>query len=83
MTCKCRKAVFVTIYADFASEEGRLAQDYLFDKAIAYESVDISTDEQGRQKMRELSGQDARPVIVVNNKVFVGFDAVALEAVLA
>jgi arsenate reductase-like glutaredoxin family protein len=82
MPCKCNKAFYITIYADFNAEEGRLARDFFFDKAIAYDVVDILTNEQGRQEMLRLSGQDTRPVIVVNDKAFVGFDAEALDAVL-
>jgi glutaredoxin len=82
MACKCSKALFVTIYADFSTKEGHLAREFFFDNAIAYDDVDVVTDEKGHQEMLKLSGQDTRPVIVVNDEVFVGFDAAALDAFL-
>lgn len=83
VVCKCTKAVFVTVYADFNTPEGKAARDFFFDRAIAFDEIDVSADENGRREMFRLSGQDTRPVVVVNDEVVVGFDAGALETLLA
>lgn len=82
MPCKCIGSADITLYRMPDSSEGRQAQDFFDDKAVAYKDLDVSTDPQALQKMRTLSGQTDRPVIVVNKRVFVGFDLSKLERVV-
>lgn len=79
MPCKCIVAVDVTIYRSPDSAEGRLAKDFFDSKGVAYEDLDISADAQTLQQMQTLSGQTERPVILVDNRVFTGFDPAELE----
>ena len=79
MTCRCVPSVYVTIYATPISPETRDARSFFDRKGIPFEDLDISTDSQARQKMQELSGQVERPVIIVDDQVFVGFDPSQLE----
>ena len=74
MPCKCVPSVFVTIYSTPTSAEGEEARLFFNRKGVPYEELDVLADPQALQKLRELSGQTDRPVIVVNDRVFVGFD---------
>lgn len=80
MTCRCVPAVYVTIYSSPTSAETRDARSFFNRKGIPFEDFDISTDPQARQKIEELSGQTERPVIVVDEKIFIGFDKSQLES---
>ncbi len=80
MTCRCVPAVYVTIYSSPTSTETRDARSFFNRKGIPFEDLDISTDPQARQKIEELSGQAERPVIVVDEKIFIGFDKSQLES---
>jgi arsenate reductase-like glutaredoxin family protein len=62
------------------SVEGQEVRQFFQSKGVRFEEFDISTDPQSLQRLRELSGQTDRPVIVVNNRVFVGFDLSQLES---
>ena len=39
---------------------------------IAYEAIDISTDEDAKQKMREFAGATSRPPQIVNGDTYCG-----------
>ena len=80
MPCKCVPSVFVTIYSTPASVEGQQARYFFNRKGVPYEELDVSADPQALQRLRELSGQTDRPVIVVNDRVFVGFDHSQMES---
>ena len=80
MTCRCVASVYVTIYSNPTSTETRDARNFFNRKGIPFEDLDISTDLQARQKIHELSGQAERPVIIVDEKIFIGFDPSQLES---
>jgi len=58
------------------------AKEYLKEKSIAFENVDVSKDQTGLKEMMRLTGQMGVPVIVVDNDVIVGFDKERLSAKL-
>lgn len=58
------------------------AKDYLKQKNIAFQNIDVSTDKPGLDQMVEISGQMGVPVIVVDAEVIVGFDRERLEELL-
>jgi glutaredoxin len=82
MPCKCVPSVDITIYRMPDCREGRQAHDYFEDMAIAFKDLDASEDPQALRKMQGLSGQTQRPVIVVRDRVFVGFHRAELELVM-
>ena len=55
------------------------AVDWLDERGIAYQALDVSADASARQEMRELSGQTKAPVIDVDGKVLADFDTGQLE----
>jgi glutaredoxin len=80
MPCKCVPSVDVTIYSIPTSPEGQQARHFFERKGIPFTEFDVSTDSQALQKLQELSGQTNRPAIIVDERVFVGFDLSQLES---
>jgi glutaredoxin 3 len=58
------------------------AKDYLKQKNVVFQNIDVSTDKPGLDQMVEISGQMGVPVIVVDAEVIVGFDRERLEELL-
>ena len=54
-------------------------KEFLDDKGIEYEDVDVSNDEVAAEEMFEKSGQMGVPQIEINGKMIVGFDKEAIE----
>jgi glutaredoxin len=82
MPCRCIPAVDITIYRKTSSVEGIQAQAYFLRKGLAFDDLDISINPQAQTKIEELSGQKDRPVIVVNQKTFIGFNPEELDLVV-
>ncbi|HTD66977.1 MAG TPA: glutaredoxin family protein [Candidatus Limnocylindria bacterium] len=55
------------------------AKDWLDERGIAYEEVDVITDRAAFQEMKELSGQTLAPVIEVDGEILADFDTEQLE----
>mgnify|MGYP002641432717 CR=1 FL=1 len=53
-------------------------KDFLKEKGIEYEDIDVASNEEARKEMIEKSGQMGVPVLDVKGKVIVGFDADAI-----
>jgi len=58
------------------------AKSYLQQKGIPFENYDVSSDQAKLQEMTQVSGQMGVPVIVVDDKVIVGFDQERLDQLL-
>ena len=54
-------------------------KDWLKEKKIKFEEVDISKDQEAAAAIVEKSGQMGVPQTEINGKVIVGFDQAALE----
>lgn len=57
-------------------------KDYLKNKNISFEHIDVSSDEQGLQEMIRVSGQMGVPVVLIDGDVIVGFDKDKIDAKL-
>ncbi len=57
-------------------------KDYLHEKGIQYEEINIYEDEEGRKKMEELSGQQNVPVTIIGEKVINGWNKKLLNEAL-
>jgi glutaredoxin 3 len=55
------------------------AKDWLDERGIAYEEVDVIANRRGFQEMIDLSGQTLAPVIEVDGEVLADFDTGQLE----
>lgn len=56
-----------------------MAKNFLSEKGLPYEEVDVRSDLETRDEMIKISGQMGVPVIIVGKKVVVGFDRLRLE----
>ncbi len=82
MGCKCVARMDIAIYGDPDSTEMREAQAFFERKGVAYELY-LTSQAGVVEKMADLSGQTDRPVIVVNDRVFVGFDRAELDSAVS
>ncbi len=82
--CICRSFLIddVKLYAVPGSTETGQAERYLEGRGIRHEKVDVSTNAGALADMARLSAQTSRPVIVIGDRVFVGFSEEALEEVM-
>jgi glutaredoxin-like YruB-family protein len=58
------------------------AKDYLKQKNVTFQNIDVSTDKAGLDEMVKVSGQMGVPVIIVDGQIVVGFDRERLEELL-
>ena len=50
------------------------AKEFLKEKGIAFEDIDVSADREKAKEMIEKSGQMGVPVVDIDGKIIVGFD---------
>ncbi|MCC7522795.1 glutathione S-transferase N-terminal domain-containing protein [Candidatus Uhrbacteria bacterium] len=73
----------VKVYSTPTCPYCKLAKDYLREKQIAFEDIDVSADSAAAQTMVKLSGQMGVPVLDINGSVIVGWNKTAIEEALA
>lgn len=54
-------------------------KNYLSEKGLEYQEIDVGKDSESAREMVALTGQRNVPVTVINGEVIVGFDREALE----
>lgn len=59
-----------------------MAKDYLTEKNIPFENVDVSADPARAREMIQKSGQRGVPVIDIDGTIIVGFDRNRLDEIL-
>jgi glutaredoxin len=65
-----RVRLFVKSYCGWCHE----AQDWLDERGIPYELLDVTSDSRAWQEMQRISGQTLAPVIEVEGEVLADFD---------
>lgn len=55
------------------------AKKYFSLNNFEYTDINIQEDEAAGDEMERISGQDSVPVIVINDKVIIGFDKAAID----
>ncbi|MBL9170119.1 MAG: glutaredoxin family protein [Verrucomicrobiales bacterium] len=68
--------LFVKPYCDWCQE----ARDWLDERGIPHEVIDVISDASARSEMQELSGQTLAPVLDVDGTILSDFDTDQLEA---
>jgi len=58
-------------------------KEYLSQKGIEYQEIDVGKDKEAAKEMVRISGARSVPVITVGEEVFIGFDPSRLDAVLS
>lgn len=64
----------VTVYSTPTCPYCKLAKKFLDDHKIAYEDVDVSSDQARAKEMIDKTGQMGVPVIEIGGDLIVGFD---------
>jgi glutaredoxin len=59
-----------------------MAKDFLRERRIKFEEIDIERDPAAAREMIRKSGQMGVPVLIIDRKVIVGFDEVAIKRAL-
>jgi glutaredoxin 3 len=72
----------VTVYSTPTCPYCVRAKEYLTKKGVAYKDLNVAVNREAAQEMVQKSGQMGVPVIVVDEKVVIGFDQRALEKLL-
>ena len=58
-------------------------KEFLKEKGVKYDDIDVGADQKAANDMVEKSGQMGVPVTDIDGKIIVGFDKDALEKALA
>jgi len=61
----------------------KMLKEFLNEKHIEFENIDVSSDKKAAEEMIGKSGQMGVPQIEINGRMIVGFDREAIEAELA
>ncbi|MDP2661670.1 MAG: Uxx-star family glutaredoxin-like (seleno)protein [Dehalococcoidia bacterium] len=72
-------AKHVKIYTTPACPQCRAAKKYFKDKGIEYEELDVASNAKARVEMFGIAQTRSVPVIVIDGRVFVGFDQADIE----
>jgi len=73
----------VKVYSTPTCPYCKLTKDYLKEKGVSFEDIDVSADSQAAQEMVKLSGQMGVPVVDVDGHVIVGWNKTMLEEALS
>ena len=58
-------------------------KDFLKEKNVKFEDIDVGADQKAANEMVEKSGQMGVPVTDIDGKIIIGFDKEAIEKALA
>lgn len=72
----------VKIYTTPACVYCRGAKEYFKEKGVEYEEIDLGKNPDKIQEMIQISGQMGVPVILIDEKVIIGFDRGAIDEAL-
>jgi len=72
----------IKVYSTPTCPYCHMLKDFLKEKGIKFEDIDVAADEKQAQEMISKSGQMGVPQIEINGKMIVGFDKAAIEAEL-
>jgi len=69
----------IKVYSTPTCPYCRKTREYLKEKNIEFQDIDVSESRENAKEMIEKSGQMGVPVIEINGKIIVGFDKEVLE----
>ncbi len=73
----------VTVYTTPTCPHCKRVKDFLTEKGIEFEEIDVSSDKEAAMKMVKKSGQMAVPQTEFNGNIIIGFDKEALKTEIA
>lgn len=72
----------IIVYSTPTCPYCHMVKQFLDEKGIVYQDVDVSADSEKAQEMIDKSGQMGVPVVDIGGKIIVGFDKAAIEGAL-
>ncbi|MDP8229690.1 MAG: glutaredoxin domain-containing protein [Candidatus Gorgyraea atricola] len=72
----------VKVYSTSTCPYCHRAKDFLKEKNIAFEDIDVGADPDAGKKMMDKSGQVGVPVLDIDGQIIVGFDKEAISKAL-
>ncbi len=69
----------IKVYSTPACPWCGVLKDFLKEKKVDFEEIDVSKDQEKAKEMVEKSGQMGVPQIEINGKIIVGFDKEGIE----
>ena len=76
------QAKTIAVYSTPTCPYCRQVKDYLKDKGVEFTDYNVATDLETRNAMVQKSGQLGVPVIVVDDKVVIGFNRAKIDEML-
>jgi len=73
----------VKVYSTATCPWCHKVKEFLDEKKVKYEDIDVGADKKAAEEMVEKSGQMGVPVTDINGTIIVGFDKEAIEKALA
>ena len=61
----------------------KAAKEFFKETKISYKEIDVAKDQKAAKEMVDKSGQMGVPVILIDDKIIVGFDQEKIEKALA
>lgn len=72
----------VTVYSTQACPYCHMAKDYLKEKGISFEDIDVGADPAKAEEMTQKSGQMGVPVLEIDGKIIIGFNRAEIDKAL-
>lgn len=73
----------VTVYSTPTCPYCHQAKDYLKEKGVEFEDINVAEDKAKAKEMIEKSGQMGVPVLEIGDTIIIGFDREAIDKALA
>ena len=73
----------VKVYSTKTCPWCKKVKEFLAEKDVKFENIDVGADQKAAEEMVEKSGQMGVPVTDINGTIIVGFDKDAIEKALA
>jgi glutaredoxin 3 len=77
-----KKGAKVKVYSTPTCPYCYMAKDFLKEKGVEFEDINVAQDHAAAREMMEKSGQMGVPVIEIDGKMIVGFDREAIKKAL-
>ncbi len=72
----------ITVYANVNDPYSDMLKNLLKFYGVSFENIEVSRNPDAMKTLIEVSGQSSTPVLVVDGKVFIGFDREKMKEVL-
>ena len=72
----------VTVYSVPMCYECTELKDWLTEKGIEFETIDVAMDQIARKEVIEVSGQRTVPIVKIDDKIVIGFEKEELKKAL-